>query len=330
MALTNSQYDQIMRGYEEKQRKARLARLEKLEKAYQAAPALRGIDGEIAEACVNQARLLLDGDAGARERLHARLEQIRERRAACLSRAGISPDDLEMAYECEDCKDTGYIGGKPCHCFRQAAIDLVYTQSNIRAILELENFDSFTLRYYSDDTADPATGRTPLENARLALQSCQAFADGFDNEFRNLFFYGSTGVGKTFLSNCVAKALMDSGHSVLYFTSFQLFHILEEGRFRDDEDARSRQDDLFSCDLLIIDDLGTELPNSFTVSQLFLCLNERLLRRKSTIISSNLDLDALLTTYSERNFSRIISNYTLIKLTGADIRLKKKRLDMNR
>ena len=117
---------------------------------------------------------------------------------------------------------------------------------------------------------------------------------------------------------------MDSGHSVLYFTSFQLFNILEESKFHGDAGAKQQQNDLFTCDLLIIDDLGTELTNSFSVSQLFLCLNERLLRRKSTIISSNLDLEKLFETYSERNFSRIISSYTLLKLTGEDIRLKKR------
>ena len=118
---------------------------------------------------------------------------------------------------------------------------------------------------------------------------------------------------------------MDSGHSVLYFTSFQLFTILPESKFHQDADARQQEEDLFTCDLLIIDDLGAELTNSFSVSQLFLCLNERLLRKKSTIISSNLDLDKLFDTYSERNFSRIISNYTLLKLTGADIRLQKRK-----
>ena len=181
-----------------------------------------------------------------------------------------------------------------------------------------------TFDYYDDSQTDPSTGRTALGNAKLAVDTCRSFVDQFDRTFDNLYFYGSTGVGKTFLSNCVAKALIDSGHSVLYFTSFQLFTILEESKFHGDALAREQQEDLFSCDLLIIDDLGTELTNRFSVSQLFLCLNERLLRRKSTVISSNLDLEHLFETYSERNFSRIISNYTLLKLTGADIRLKKR------
>lgn len=324
MALTNSQYDQIMRTYEEKQRRARLRLEEKKAKIYAAQPALRELDDAIASFSVRQARLLLEGDPGALDTLKDQLSLARAKRARMLAYAGFTPADLEPVYDCPDCRDTGYIDGARCHCLKQAAIDLIYTQSNIKTILETENFDTLTFDYYPDEPVDPSTGRSPLGNARLAVTACQAFIKRFDESFENLFFYGSTGVGKTFLSNCVAKALMDSGHSVLYFTSFQLFNILEESKFHGDSDAKAQQEDLFACNLLIIDDLGTELTNSFSVSQLFLCLNERLLRRKSTIISSNLDLEKLFCTYSERNFSRIISNYTLLKLTGEDIRLKKR------
>lgn len=324
MALTNSQYDQIMRSYEAKQRTARLDLEEKKNSIYAAVPALKELEDQIASFSVRQARLLLEGDARALDTLKDQLAKARKKRSDLLTQAGFSPEDLMPVYECPDCQDTGYIGSERCHCFKQAAIDLIYTQSNIKSILETENFNTLTFDYYSDASTDPSTGRSPLANAKLAVAACHSFVDRFDQTFENLFFYGSTGVGKTFLSNCVAKALMDSGHSVLYFTSFQLFNILEESKFHQDADAKRQENDLFTCDLLIIDDLGTELTNSFSVSQLFLCLNERLLRKKSTIISSNLDLDKLFDTYSERNFSRIISNYTLLKLTGADIRLQKR------
>lgn len=325
MALTNSQYDQIMRDYEAKQRLSRHRLEEQKSKIYAAVPSLRTLEEQIASFSVRQAHQLLEGDKNALHTLKEQLEKAREKRTALLAQAGFTPADLEPVYECPDCQDTGYIGNRRCHCFKQAAIDLIYTQSNIKAILETENFDTLTFAYYSDESTDPSTGRSPLGNAKLAVNACHSFVEQFDRTFENLFFYGSTGAGKTFLSNCVAKALMDSGHSVLYFTSFQLFNILEESKFRQDADAKEQAEDLFTCDLLIIDDLGTELTNSFSVSQLFLCLNERLLRKKSTIISSNLDLDKLFDTYSERNFSRIISNYTLLKLTGADIRLQKRK-----
>ena len=324
MALTNSQYDQIMRGYEAKQRDARRRLDDHKTMLYTRCPQLRELDDTIASFCVRQAHLMLDGDTQALDTLKEQLRKARIKRAQLLTDAGLQAEPSDQIYTCPDCQDTGFIGRKPCHCFKQASIDLLYTQSNIKNILENENFSTLTFDYYSDEITDPATGRSPLANAKIAVNACHSFVEQFDDSFQNLFFYGSTGVGKTFLSNCVAKALMDSGHSVLYFTSFQLFNILEKSKFHGDADAKSQEEDLFTCDLLIIDDLGTELTNSFSVSQLFLCLNERLLRKKSTIISSNLDLDTLFETYSERNFSRIISNYLLLKLTGADIRLKKR------
>lgn len=325
MALTNSQYGQIMRTYEKKQRAARLQFEQKRAEIYEKIPALQELDATIASYSVRQGRLLLDGDLHALDTLKSQLAKAREKRLRLLAEAGFSPDELQPVYECPDCQDTGYLPNHArCHCFKQAAIDLIYTQSNIKAILAAENFDTFTYAYYDDCEVDEASGRTPLDNARCAVTLCHTFVDDFDRTFANLYLYGSTGVGKTFLSNCVAKALLDTGHSVLYFTSFQLFTILEESRFQKDAQAREQEEDLFACDLLIIDDLGTELTNRFSVSQLFLCLNERLLRQKSTVISSNLDLNKLFETYSERNFSRIVSNYTLIKLTGADIRLKKR------
>ena len=130
----------------------------------------------------------------------------------------------------------------------------------------------------------------------------------------------------TFLSNCVAKSLLDQGRSVIYFTAFQIFDILSKGIFEKDSDAISAHQNIFDCDLLIIDDLGTELVNSFTTSQLFLCVNERILRQKSTIISTNLSMNQMVDVYSERTLSRISSNYSIIKLFGDDIRIKKRQM----
>ena len=156
------------------------------------------------------------------------------------------------------------------------------------------------------------------------MDKCRDFIAHFDDTFANLYFYGSTGTGKTFLSNCVAKELMDAGYSVIYFTAFQLFELLGKHVFQKDAEAASAYQNIFECDLLIIDDLGTELANAFSTSQLFLCLNERILRRKSTVISTNLGMNQLAELYSERVLSRISSSYTIIKLFGADIRILKR------
>ncbi len=326
MPLSNSQYDTIIREYNAKQIKNQHMVDDRLKEVYDKDARLQEIDDAISSFSLLQARKLLNGDTKALIELRHRLVEYNRQRQVILKELGYSEKYLEPSYECADCKDTGYIGNERCHCFKQRAIDLVYTQSNIRSILKDENFETFTYDYYSGKDSNPATGLTSLETMQNAVSDCRKFIREFDLVFSNLFFYGDTGVGKTFLSNCVAKELLDTGHSVIYFTAFQLFEIFERNTFRQaaNEDIISAHQNIFDCDLLIIDDLGTEMPNSFTISKLFLCLNERILRRKSTIISTNLTINQVAEIYSERTFSRISSSYVMLKLFGDDIRILKK------
>lgn len=324
MPLSNSQYDELRREYDARQLRNQHLLERRTNAAYAQIPRLKEIDDAIASCSVAQARRLFDGDEEAISSLREQLSSYREEKAILLEENGFPADYFDPIYTCADCKDTGYIGLKRCHCFEQAAIDLVYTQSNLKEILQKENFSTFSFDYYSSEDINPATGLSSLDTARDAVLKCRNFIEHFDDTFSNLYFYGDTGIGKTFLSNCVAKELMDQGYSVIYFTAFQLFDILSKGIFKKDEDAIAAHQNIFDCDLLIIDDLGTELTNSFTTSQLFLCLNERILRKKSTIISTNLGMNQLADIYSERVLSRISSNYTLIKLFGADIRILKR------
>lgn len=324
MSLTNAQYDEIMRSYEQRRTLSRHRQEERQKEVYTKVPVLYDLDSEISSISVACAKQMLAGDENALKNLHKHIKELQEKKSNLITSLGYPSNYLEADYVCSDCQDTGYIGQERCHCFKQAAIDLVYTQSNLKSILEKENFSTFSFSYYSKDQPNPATNLSALETAEIAVAECKRFIADFDKEFSNLFLYGDTGVGKTFLSNCVAKELLDNGHSVIYFTSFELFHIFEKNVFERDGDMKEPYQNIFDCDLLIIDDLGTELSNSFTVSQLFLCLNERILRKKSTIISTNLGLNQLADIYSERTFSRISSNYTMIKLFGDDIRIKKK------
>lgn len=324
MPLNNSQYDEIIREYDARQLKNQHILETRTRDAYTRIPRLKEIDDAIATCSVAQAKRLLDGDKAALDELRSQIAAYRSEKAALLKAHGFAADYFDSVYTCPDCKDTGFINGRRCHCFEQAAINLVYTQSNLKEILAKENFGTFSFDFYSDSDINPATGLSSLATAKDAVLKCRDFITSFDSTFSNLYFYGDTGIGKTFLSNCVAKELMDTGHSVIYFTAFQLFDILSKGVFKKDENAIAAHQNIFDCDLLIIDDLGTELTNSFTTSQLFLCLNERILRKKSTIISTNLGMNQLADIYSERVLSRISSNYTLIKLFGADIRILKK------
>lgn len=318
MPLTNSQYDAVMRAYEEKQRTARYRLEQKTENIYKKIPAYQELDKQAASISVAQGRKLLDGDKNALIELKQRLKELSEKKALLLREHGFPTDYLTPVYECEKCHDTGYIGNKKCNCFRAAEINLIYEQSHIKNLLETENFSSLSYDYYEGED---------LQKFTKAVQICQNFVKSFYLDYRNLFFYGTVGTGKSFLSCCIAKELIDKGHLVIYFSAFQLFDTLSKSTFDKDskEAASGISNDIYDCDLLIIDDLGTELTNSFVSSQLFSCLNNRHLRKKSTIITTNLSLGELRDRYSDRIFSRITSNYDVCKLTGQDIRMQKKK-----
>lgn len=326
MSLTNSQYDEIMRGYEARQLVNKHKQRERLEKLYALEPRIKEIDDSISTYSVACAKKLIDGDNTALAKLRQDIASFKKEKEQLLLSQGYPADYLSPIYTCPDCKDTGYIDGEKCHCLKQAIIDTIYTQSNVKNILERENFSVFSYDYYSDTQKDPKTGLTSLEAAKRAVAECERFIADFGTTSQNLLFYGNTGVGKTFFTNCIAKELLEKSYSVIYFTAFQLFDILSKGVFEKDADAIAAHQNIFDCDLLIIDDLGTELSNAFTVSQLFLCVNERILREKSTIISTNLNLVELRDLYSERTFSRISNNYNIIKLFGDDIRIQKRKL----
>lgn len=323
MPLQNYQYDTIMREYYRRQAENRHDLEKRRKEAYEKLPRLKEIDEEVASLSAHKVRKLLQGTETGLEDLKSSISLLSLERRALLTGSGYPEDYLEMSYTCPLCQDTGYIGSEKCICFKKAEIELLYTQSNLKEILEKENFDHFSFSYYSDTIKNEATGLSALETAKRAHHTAKEFVKNFDRDFQNLFIYGNTGVGKTFLSHCIAHDLLHSAHCVLYFSAFDLFDLLANSTFSAKKESSAGDDLIFDCDLLIIDDLGTELTNSFVSSQLFLCINERIMRRKSTIISTNLELENFSEIYSERTFSRIASNYHMIKLIGKDIRIQK-------
>ena len=324
MPLTNTQYDQIMRGYQDRQLKRQRLIDTRREEIAATIPQISKLDADIASLSVKRARQLLDGDASALKDLHEQIQALSLQKQQLLQDHGYPADYFQPPFTCPDCQDTGYIGHERCHCLKQAAIDLVYTQSNLQGILEQENFASFSLDYYDNHIYDENTRISSFEAAQNALLQCRRFVDTFDSDFENLLLFGDTGVGKTFLSNCVAKELLDTGHSVIYFSAHHLFDLLAQKTFARDPQAAESYRNIFDCDLLIIDDLGTELTNHFTTSQFFVCLNERIRKETSTLISTNLQLFDIATIYSERIFSRISNSFTILHLFGKDIRISKK------
>lgn len=322
MPLQNFQYDTIMREYNRRQTENRRILEQRQKDTYLKYPRLKEIDEDVATLSAQKARALLTGGETGIDDLRTAIGVLARERRDILTSAGYPADYLELPYTCPICQDTGYVGSKKCTCFKKAEIELLYTQSNLTEILKKENFDHFSFDYYSDTIKNDATGLTARDTARRAYDTARSFVHNFDHSFENLFLYGDTGVGKTFLSHCIAHDLLESAHCVLYFSAFDLFDLLAGNTFSK-KDGSTEEDLIYDCDLLIIDDLGTELTNSFVSSQLFLCINERIMRRKSTIISTNLKLENFSGTYSERTFSRIASNYQMIKLIGKDIRIQK-------
>ena len=325
MGLKSSQYYAIMREYEKKQLKSHDIQTRRYEEVYEKIPEFKSLDESISILSVQYGKKLLNGDDHAIASLKEELAILRSSKQSLLLSAGFPANYLEPVYECSDCKDTGYIGSKKCHCFRKAIIHLLYEQSNIKELPYDAGFNNFRLDFYSPSYYDKKTGRSARAIMEDTLKICHQFIDTFDTDFRNLFFYGDVGVGKTYLSTCIARELMEREFSVLYFSAPQLFNSLARTAFnKKDVDAGNMNEYIFNCDLLIIDDLGSEYTNGFIASQFFTCINERLLHRKSTIISTNLSLETLADLYTERSFSRITSSYTLLKIIGDDIRIKKK------
>ncbi|HHW66168.1 MAG: replication protein DnaC [Epulopiscium sp.] len=327
MTVKESQYKKILRDYEVKRDLANRRLKARQEEVYAKIPRIAEIDKILSSTGIEVSRLILQHPEKADELIKS-LEQrnldLVIEKAELLYINGYDKDYLEPSYNCNDCKDTGYIDHSPCHCFKQALIDVAYDQSNLKDILSVENFDNFNFDYYSDEI-HPQANISPKENIKQIYSHCIRFVNEFDETFSNLIFYGDPGLGKTFLCNCIAKDLLDRGKTVLYLTAFQLFKLFEQERFRKEEIEDSTYlDAIFTVDLLIIDDLGTEFNTALTGAELFNCLNARLLDRKSTIISTNLSPNDWQKQYSERIISRVFGNYKALKFIGTDIRILKK------
>lgn len=319
MAMNNMQFDAIMREYDKLQLQHQYELNKRFDEVYTKIPEYRILEESVPAISMSYTRKLLDGDASVKNALKAELETIKEKKKALLVQNGFPADYLEMQYTCPICKDTGYANRQKCTCLKNKLLSVTYAQSNIAGLLKTDNFDTLSEKYYEGDD---------LQRFRDAVSICRNMIDHFETNKENLLLFGNVGVGKSFLSCCIAKELLDKGYSVLYFSSENLFHILKENDFGKDskENLYTSLEDIYNCDLVVIDDLGTELTNSYISAKLFSLINERILRNKSTIISTNLSLKDLRELYSERIFSRLSTKYKLCKLSGPDIRIKKQLL----
>ena len=317
MSFTNTQYESIKRIYDNR-RMENQAELDR-RKAYveEHVDGYRELSDAIVHLSMERAKQLLNGQSNTTDDLKDTISDLVAQKRALLKSASLPEDYLDPIYNCKDCKDTGYIDGEKCHCLKKFSVNMLYSNSNINKYLASVDFSQVSDKYYEGKD---------LEAFRDTYQKAINFVDTFNTDFKNLVIYGTVGSGKSHISACVAKALIEKEYSVLYFSSSALMDLFSKYTFdyKNRQDLYSAYSDLFECDLLIIDDLGTEQINSFSVSNLFTCLNERYLNKKSTIISTNLSPKDLSETYTERIYSRLVGNYTFCKLCGPDIRFKTK------
>lgn len=322
MSLTQEQYNNIMKKYDDLQRENHRIHETRRTEVYDRIPEMQQLDDELHTTAINRLRSLLSEDTETPA--SSKIVDISVRRKALLTKAGYPADYLDPIFSCEACQDTGYIASpsgasEKCHCFKQQELALLYEQSNIQDLLAKENFSTLSYEYCQGED---------LERLKRAVGKSLSFVKNFSSEYQNLLFYGTVGTGKSFLSGCIANELLQKGFSVVYFSASGFFETIARYSFdkNEKETLYNFYKQLYNYDCVIVDDLGTELTNSFVATALFTCLNERNLRKKATIISTNLSLEELRDRYSDRVFSRITSNFTICKLTGPDVRMCKRNL----
>ena len=324
-------YREVMRGYEVSRRQAEALQTERRATLYRSFPRVEEIDKSLSIIGLSLTRLAMSGDESALRQTRAEAEALKQEKSEILAASGVAEDYLTAVYSCMHCEDTGYKPFPPgqlpqrCACLNQRMIEAYYSLSNIKGVLSEENFDTFDHRCFSPNIIE-AEGISPQTNMRAIYRMATEFVQDFADKFNNLLLYGRTGLGKTFVCHCIAKDLLDEGHTVLYLTAPRLFKIIEDYRFN--RESMDEPDEMLEAvsdvDLLILDDLGAEFVTVVTSSALFDIINQRLLAKKSTVISTNLSPPELERHYSERIVSRFAGHYQMIKFFGEDIRVKKK------
>ena len=301
---------------------------------YDENPKLSEIEDEINKVSLKSIKARIFSDDLSRQieqdKLTLQLDRVSKEYDEQLEKLGLTRKDFEPKYECDKCKDTGYIGNKICSCFKQALINEAYKQSNIFKIKD-ENFETFDFGYYSSTNDKQKYGieKSPLENIDAIRKLAYNFSHNLDDPAqKNLLFTGSTGLGKTFLANCVAAEAIKQGESVIYQTAPILLDKMVDYKFKFNktEAEREEYEKIFDVDLLILDDLGTEAMNGAKFSELFNILNTRLLKNKKILISTNLTPQEIKREYEERIFSRFVGDFIICRFVGEDIRILKKKL----
>ena len=296
-----------------------------LAEAYARVPRIREIDIQLRRTMAKAAQAaFLQGSDGRAEMDAVRQENLNlQRERARLAAEYFEEGYLDDSPICASCGGSGYVGTAMCECLRELCRQEQKKEISILSGSK-ETFSQFRLDYYSDrfDSGFGASHRTIMEKN---FQTCRRYALTFSPTAGNLLFVGGTGLGKTFLSACIARAVADRGYSVVYETAGRLFSKLEQAKFSPTEESRREAARFMECDLLIVDDLGTEMPGQFVTAALYSLLNDRILEGKPMVISTNLNVDEMARRYSPQIASRLHGGFSRLTFVGEDIRIQKSR-----
>ena len=325
----------LLKEYEQKKLKAEIDLDKRKEELYSKIPELKEIEDEINSSAISKAKEILLNNSKSIDSFKQKVSDLKLKKEQILRENGINESYLEPNYECKICKDTGYVTDsnyktRMCNCLKQKLLDYSFNKSNMYN-LKNENFSTFNENIFSDevDVAKYRFNISPRKNILNIKEKCIEFVENFDNpNYKNLLFTGGTGLGKTFMSNCIASELIKKGKTVLYGTAPVLLESVIDYKMNKQKNTSDNiYKSVLEADLLIIDDLGTESLNSMKLSELFTILNTRILNLNNkitkTIISTNLNINDIFNSYEERIGSRIAGYYDIYCFFGDDLRFKK-------
>ena len=336
--MATSDLDFLLVEYEQKKRDAEFNSQKRKEKIYKKIPRLEQIDEEINKISINKTKSILISQLtnSLNTEFENELLKLKKEKEEILKKENIDESYFKPNYECDKCKDTGYITypdkkTEMCNCLKQKLINISYNKSNL-SNLQKENFKNFNFNKFSNkiNIGKYNMNISPRENIKNIKMASENFIKNFNNpETKNLFFTGNTGLGKTYMTNCIANEILKQGKTVLYQTAPVLLENIIDNKFNKykTNNTNDFNNQVLNVDLLIIDDLGTECINNMKLSELFTILNSRSLNLNNkitkTIISTNLSIEKIFSVYEERIGSRIAGFYDIYYFFGDDLRLMK-------
>lgn len=318
MSYTTETYDKAQTILDRRKERATLEAQSRIDEISNEIPELKTIQTKLAQVGLNISKAFLTSKNPQAEIDKLRIESLalQNRKKKILKENGYSEDALSIKYTCPACEDTGFIGGRRCKCYINLLKEIERAKIEKIAPINECTFESFDTNYYPEEM----DGVCPKKKAEIIKENCKRYATSFTKRSKSLLFMGNTGLGKTHLSLAIANVVINRGYSVIYGTAQNILRDLQNENFGRTDNLRYFENEILSTDLLILDDLGTEFKNQFTVSCLYNIINSRLCAKLPTIISTNYTFEELEEKYDQRITSRITGQYSTLILVGNDIR----------